>query len=336
MLSPPSSIPIVFVHSMLAGLAAAKQPTQEWLAAAGIAPALLDHPSARVTADQYARLLRVLMERSGDEALGFLSRPLRPGTLALLARSTLGAGTLGVALRRLVRAFGLVQDDLCMDLLHEGSLSAVALRPANPTAAYPVFLYELMLRVFWRLLAWLAGGRLPVHRFDFAFPRPPHASSYAQLFPGNVVFDQPCCAFWFDSRRLQTPVRRDEAALRSFLAEAQTQIIIPRRGEGSLPARVRAHLLREQPHWPSLASCAAALNMAVSTLQRRLAEEHTSFRAVKDSLRRDMAIARLNSSQVPLAVLAGELGFSDSAAFQRAFKGWTGAPPGSYRHPGQG
>ena len=175
-----------------------------------------------------------------------------------------------------------------------------------------------------------------MHRFDFAFPRPPHASSYAQLFPGNVVFDQPCCAFWFDSRRLQTPVRRDEAALRSFLAEAQTQIIIPRRGEGSLPARVRAHLLREQPHWPSLASCAAALNMAVSTLQRRLAEEHTSFRAVKDSLRRDMAIARLNSSQVPLAVLAGELGFSDSAAFQRAFKGWTGAPPGSYRHPGQG
>ena len=159
MLSPPSSIPIVFVHSMLAGLAAAKQPTQEWLTAAGIAPALLDHPTARVTADQYARLLQVLMERSGDEALGFLSRPLRPGTLALLARSTLGAGTLGVALRRLVRAFGLVQDDLCMDLLHEGSLSAVALRPANPTAAYPVFLYELMLRVFWRLLAWLAGGR---------------------------------------------------------------------------------------------------------------------------------------------------------------------------------
>ena len=78
------------------------------------------------------------------------------------------------------------------------------------------------------------------------------------------------------------------------------------------------------------------LRFCQETSQRRLAEEHTSFRAVKDSLRRDMAIARLNSSQVPLAVLADELGFSDSAAFQRAFKGWTGVPPGSYRHPEQG
>jgi AraC-like DNA-binding protein len=40
---------------------------------------------------------------------------------------------------------------------------------------------------------------------------------------------------------------------------------------------------------------------------------------------------RLITSDAPLAVLAGELGFSDSATFQRAFKDWTGSPPGLYR-----
>lgn len=331
MLSPPVSVPIVFVHGMLAGLVAEGRPTAQWLAEAGVAPELLAHPSARVTADQYTRLLRVLMERSGDEVLGLLSRPLRSGTLGLMARSALGAPTLKVATQRLTRAFGLVQDDLALEILTVGTMTGLALHPIDPDADQPVFLHELLLRVFWRLLAWLAGGRLPVQRFDFAFPRPPHASSYQELFPGNVVFEQPWSAFWFDSRHLETPMRRDDGALRKFLVDAQARIVFPRRDADSLQERVRAHLLQEQPGWPSLEACADALHIALSTMQRQLAQEGTSFRAVKDSMRRDIAMARLNSSAVPLAVLAGELGFSDSATFQRAFKDWTGVSPGSYR-----
>ena len=38
-------------------------------------------------------------------------------------------------------------------------------------------LHEMLLRVFWRLLAWLAGGRLPAARFDFAFESPAPRSS---------------------------------------------------------------------------------------------------------------------------------------------------------------
>ncbi len=74
--------------------------------------------------------------------------------------------------------------------------------------------------------------------------------------------------------------------------------------------------------------------MSTATLQRRLANEGTSFQSLKDELRRDTAIVRLNTSTVSLAALAFELGFADSAAFQRAFKGWTGSAPGTYRRDG--
>ena len=337
MLPAAASIPIVFVHGMLSGLLAREDATninaRALLAEVGIAVGLLEQPSACITADQYARLLRLLMARFNDEALGFFSRPLRPGTLALLTRSALGGPTLDVALRRFARAFRLLQDDLAIDVVNAGELTGVVLRFTDPTAPHPVFLHELFLRVLWRLMAWLVGGRLQIQRFDFAFDRPAHADSYEKLFPGPVLFNQQHSAFWVHTPYLRDPVRRDEAALRSFLANAQIHIVLPYRGEESLATRMRALLLHAQPRWPELDECASVLHMATSTLQRRLASENTSFRAIKDGLRRDTAIARLNSSRVPLARLAEELGFGDSAAFQRAFKTWTGVSPGSLRRP---
>ena len=74
--------------------------------------------------------------------------------------------------------------------------------------------------------------------------------------------------------------------------------------------------------------------MSAATLQRHLAAESTSFQALKDQLRREIAIYRLHTSRVPLARLAAELGFADSSSFQHAFKGWTGSPPGRYRRGG--
>ncbi|MBA5638621.1 AraC family transcriptional regulator [Duganella sp. LX20W] len=327
----PATVPIALVHGMLAGVRARGKPCDACLADAGIPPALLAEAGARVTATQYIALYRALIERLDDESLGFLSRPLKRGSFALMARSALGAADLETAMRRVARTFRLVQDDVLVEPVRDGGLAGLALRFLSPATARPAFLDEMLLRVFWRLFAWLAGGQLPAARFDFAFACPPHIESYDKVFPAPVRFGLPQSACWFDAARLQSPVRRDEAALRVFLADAQAHIILPRRGEESASARVRAHLQATQPAWSDLAATAAALHMAPSTLQRRLAGEGTSFQALKDELRRDLAIERLHTSTVALAALAQELGFTDSAAFQRAFKGWTGSPPGAYR-----
>ena len=330
MVNPPVTIPISFVHGMLSGARARELSLDGFLVAAGIAPELLEENGARVTADQYVALFRALIEQLDDEALGFLSHSLKRGCFALIARSAITATTLQPALRRAAHTFRLLQDDVVLELNREEALAGVTLRFVDPSVPRQVFLHELLLRVFWRLLAWLAGGQLTIERFDFAFESPSYAGNYGKVFPAPLRFGQRASAFWFDAKHLQDAVRRDEVALRSFLADAQTNIIVPRRGD-TVIARVRSHLQRAQPVWPDLGATADALHMSTSTLQRRLALEGTSFQSLKDELRRDMAIVLLNTSTLPLTELASQLGFADSAAFQRAFKSWTGSAPGVYR-----
>ena len=326
----PVTIPIAFVHGMLAGALARGLDGQVFLADADIDPALLAQAGARVTADQYVALFQSLTERLDDDLLGFLSRPLKQGSFALIVRSAAGEDTLDRAVHRACRTFGLLQGDVAVQLVPAGPLLGLVLRFDDAAVARPVFLHELLLRTFWRLLAWLAGGRLPVERFDFAFAPPAHADGYGRIFPAPLQFGQAQSALWIDSRLLQQPVRRDKAAVRAFLADARANVIVPRRTD-LVSDRVRLQLQTAQPAWPDLAATAAALHMAPSTLQRRLAVEGTSFQALKDALRRDLAIVRLTTTPLPLAALADELGFADSAAFQRAFKHWTGSAPGAYR-----
>lgn len=328
----PLTIPIVAVRGMLGG---SRQPLSgpqrdALLRHAGVDPSLLGQDAARVTGEQYVALMEALLRALDDEALGFLSRPLRPGCLALVARQALGAADGLGALHRVARGIDLLQDDVRLQAVADGPRCALTVQ-ARHGQIQPNFLHEYLLRVSWRLLVWMLGGRLRPRGFDFAHPRPDYAALVGTIFPGELRFGQARSAVWFDRSALAAPLRRDEAALRRFVQSSLTHLMLPHAQASGQAARVRHALMRRRPHWPALDEVAASLSMAPSTLQRHLAAEQTSFQAIKDALRRDLAIARLQQGEVPLAVLAAELGFTEPATFQRAFKAWTGTGPGRYR-----
>lgn len=325
------TIPIALVHSMLHGVRSRGVDENEFLNDACIPFELLAQTGSRVTIEQYIALFKAVVERLDDDGMGLHSRPLRRGCFALIARSAVSAPNLEVAIRRVAHTYRLLQDDVCVQTLQQGPETGFALHFVNGDESVPTFLHELLLRVFWRLLAWLAGGQLPVTRFTFAFERPLYADAYERIFPAQHTFDSAHSAFWFDSALLKRPVRQDGTTLSDFLEHAQSHVVLPPRKLNTVCERVRSLLQQGLPAWISLSDAATALHMSSATLQRKLSLEGTSFQALKDAMRRDHAIVRLNTSQVSLHELAGELGFSDVAAFQRAFKGWTGSAPGAYR-----
>jgi AraC-like DNA-binding protein len=76
---------------------------------------------------------------------------------------------------------------------------------------------------------------------------------------------------------------------------------------------------------------ARRLAMSARTLQRRLAGEGFSFQSVLDDWRKEAAGSHLAASRLSIGEIAYLLGYSEPAAFHRAFKRWYGVTPQAYR-----
>ncbi len=140
-----------------------------------------------------------------------------------------------------------------------------------------------------------------------------------ELVPGaaEIAFD----ASWLAARVVRTP--EDAEHVRTSL---RTMLAAP--AGDTLEVNIRGALAAD-PH-ADLASVARSLHVSRATLARRLAARGLAFQRIKDDVRRDHAIALLGS-RLPISDVAERLGFSEPSAFARAFKSWTGVPPGRYR-----
>jgi AraC-like DNA-binding protein len=86
---------------------------------------------------------------------------------------------------------------------------------------------------------------------------------------------------------------------------------------------------------PTVERLALAAGMSLRTLQRRLAEEGTSFSDLLEAARRDMALHRIAASDGSLSVVSATVGFARQSALTRAVRRWTGQAPSALRKSGR-
>jgi AraC-like DNA-binding protein len=76
---------------------------------------------------------------------------------------------------------------------------------------------------------------------------------------------------------------------------------------------------------------ASILGMHPRALQRRLRAEGESFEAIKDAVRREIALRYLKQSSIPLIRVARMLGYSETSALSRSCYRWFAASPRQLR-----
>jgi AraC-like DNA-binding protein len=322
-----------FLHGML-DFVRTRQGDKEVaqvLASAGIPQSLLDQPDARLTRPQYVALYRTVAAALDDEMLGLWSRPIRTGTLKYLMLSLLDAPTVLVALNRFVRFWNLLLDDYRLQISSKNDVVRLALVERAPGTPVTPLGHELMMKLAHGIASWLLGREINLHRVEFGFARLLHAADYAFLYPGDVRFDAGATAIYFDYQDCAARFKREKHELWAFLKRAPEDWTFSAVHRASVAAKTRDYLAQNMAQPVTVQDLAQAFHTSVRTLNRRLAGEGTHFQAVKDGLRRDIAVHRLASSNTSVAVLASDLGFPDATGFCRAFRQWTGSSPSGYR-----
>ena len=110
-----------------------KDPAQA-LRLAQIAPEQVAKPDARITAWQMETLSGAAMQELDDEALGWFGRRLPWGSYGMLARASISAPTLGVAISRWCRHHGLIAHDIALELSVAGNVATISIREhSQPT-----------------------------------------------------------------------------------------------------------------------------------------------------------------------------------------------------------
>ena len=322
-----------FVTGMLAGARKRGISLQPLLNEIGIDLADQDR---RIPLDLYATLYNRLIQTLEDEGFALFSRALPPGCFEFLCRSVSTAPHLAEALNRAGRYLHVVLPDLAVNIETTEKSACLCLRETRPLGndrndPARIFAFEWLLRLLHGLSAWLVGRGLALDQVDFPYDRPAHADDYPLIYTENFTFGSEHLRASLQLNLLELPVRRDEAALTAFLEGAPGKLTTLYRRDREVVSRVRDLLRSAFPESPGQDEIAAELYLSSRTLHRRLADEGSSFRAIKDALRRDMALSRLSKTDDPIARIAAELGYADTSTFYRACIEWTGTPPSTYR-----
>lgn len=183
-----------------------------------------------------------------------------------------------------------------------------------------------------QFIALAIGQNFHPQLVTFRHSEPPDTSEHERILQSKVLFDQPANQVIFDASTLELPIAYSDARLSSVLdthlEDLRSRSITKKRWADAVRHALRDGLAAQET---TLRAVASRIGITPRTLQRHLESEAEAFSELLDEVRYVRALTLLSQSEMGTKEMAIELGYSDEAAFRRAFQRWTGCTVSEYR-----
>jgi len=301
------------------------------LAMVGLDPALFEDPDNRVAVDRLGRLFGLCQQATRCEHFGLLvGRGAGPSALGAVGCLAQHSQTVGDALDNLVRHFHHHDRGAAPSLRFQGDVAMLGYAVFVPEVEAVDQLGDSVIAAAFNLLRAICGPGWQPSEVLLGRRVPADPMPFRQFFGSAVRFNQETAAIVFPAHWLAKPVAGADPVLRRILERrvAELEMEAPQSLSDRLRSRLRAILLREKC---SIEAVAQHLDLHPRTLRRRLLEENTTYSALVDEVRFEIARQLLSVTSLTAGEIASALDYGDSAAFTRAFKRWSGLAPSAWR-----
>jgi len=307
-------------------------PHERVVAAMGVDEQALADRDGRIPRRAWLDAFDVAVDVTGDPDLGLrVGESIRPAHLGVLGYILMSCESMKQAAELDQRWHSLVADGEHIEYARDGELSRRTLLLPDGEPTPPRCAYACAASAAVGFVRWLTADD-GLRRVALPYSEPRAREAHDELFRCELVFDAPHVAVWRDPKVLRKPLAQADPGLRVRMEERAAQLAAERNAPDVFATRVRDLVARDISNkLPDLEAAAAALELSPSALKRRLADRGTSYTKIVDDTRRQLALGYMADASLSLVDVAYLCGFSEQSAFNRAFKRWTGMPPGEFR-----
>lgn len=316
------SVSVLLVRPIAAAVGSARLP--ELLGAADLTAELVSDDDARISPAQFCIAWAELVRFTNPMIALAIASATPPGAFGIVEYVCRSAPTLGEALRQWVRYLNLLDDAVEVALVVEGDRAY--LRVTRESEAPAPASHELCFALVARQAKQLSTVPFRVIAIELAHAATGDVAAYRAWFDAPVVFGAEHTQLVMPASALDAALVSSDPALLAVLTRAANELH-RKAPDASITAQVsrvlRDALRSDEGHIDHVAK---KLGLTSRSLQRRLKDESTSFQAVRETVRRELA-QRYLDDKLTIAEISFLLGFSEPSAFFRAFKRWTGMTP---------
>jgi len=193
------------------------------------------------------------------------------------------------------------------------------------------FLVELHFGVIQRGWCDLTGADFTPLRLCATYPECASTREIAASLAAEASFVQQANVFVFDAAWLDARPQFGNLIAHESVREVCATLAAQLEEQSGLAGRIGKSMVAGHGRIAGIGGMAATLGMSEREMRRRLRDEGTSYREIRDDVRAQVAMKYLRDTTLPVESIAAMIGFGDAANFRRAFRRWTGKSPAEYR-----